>query len=93
VKFVWDIRKNETNIKKHKISFYQASNVFRDLNSITQFDFGHSENESRYLVIGMTQEGLLTVVFVERTENVVRIISARRATKKERNLYEEKNQS
>ncbi len=93
MRYIWDIKKNDSNLKKHGISFYDASQVFRDENYITLLDSDHSLGEYHFVVIGMTQKGLLTVVYVERIENVVRIITARKAKKAERGLYENKIRS
>lgn len=90
MKFFWDGKKNKINIKKHGVSFQVAAQVFFDDSSVTFFDQLHSDNEQRFVVIGLSSDGLLFVVFVEKTDDLIRIISARKATKKERGLYEEK---
>ncbi len=84
--FEWDENKNEINKRKHGISFETAKFVFEDENMAEVVDFAHSTlEETRYLAIGMVNN-ILTVVFTERGE-ATRIISARRANKKEENLY------
>lgn len=90
MKFFWDGKKNKINIKKHGVSFQVAAQVFFDDSSVIFFDQLHSDNEQRFVVIGLSSDGLLFVVFVEKTDDLIRIISARKATKKERGLYEEK---
>lgn len=91
MRFVWSDRKNEINFKKHSVSFQDAAQVFFDENAITRSDFHHSESEQRFNVIGLSSIGLLFVVFIETTDDLIRIISARKVAKKERRLYEEKN--
>jgi len=88
VRFEWDDEKNRRNIIKHKISFETAVNVFKDKNRVELFDILHSEIEDRYICIGIINgvAYLITVVYTERRD-VIRIISARKATKRERQLY------
>jgi len=76
------------NIKKHKVSFEEASTVFADLLSLTIPDPLHSENENRYIIIGQSVKNrLLVVVHVDR-DDTVRLISARQATTHEKKFYE-----
>lgn len=88
MRFEWDDEKNRRNIIKHKISFETAVNVFKDKNRVELFDILHSEIEDRYICIGIINgvAYLITVVYTERRD-VIRIISARKATKRERQLY------
>lgn len=87
--FEWDDKKAETNLQKHSISFEEASTAFGDDLSITIEDPLHSQNENRYILIGQSIHArTLVVVHLEKTDSI-RIISARRATKKERKFYEE----
>ena len=87
--FEWDDQKAKTNTKKHGVSFEEASTVFADPLSRTIPDPIHSEEEDRFVILGeSTQRRLLVVSFTERGENI-RIISARTATRRERNDYEE----
>ncbi len=89
MKFEWDNKKALANIKKHGVSFEEASTVFGDMLSITIDDPLHSETESRFVLIGMSEFlKLLVVVHIEKRETI-RIISARPATKKEQKFYEE----
>jgi len=87
--FEWDDVKAAANIEKHNISFYEAASVFSDKRGILLPDIEHSEDEDRFLLIGLTGERkLLTVVHVDR-KDVLRIISARPATGRERRDYEQ----
>ena len=87
--FEWDDPKAKKNAKKHGVSFEEASTVFADPLSRTIPDPIHSEVEDRFVILGeSTQRRLLVVSFTERGENI-RIISARTATRRERNDYEE----
>jgi len=81
----WDDNKNQTNIKKHGISFETAALVFADEDRIEYYDKLHSIDEDRYIVLGCVQ-GILYVVYTMR-EEVVRLISARMATPTERKIY------
>ena len=86
MEFEWDEIKNETNKRKHGISFEMASLVFNDVNRIEKYDARHSKiNEDRYITIGKVNK-VLFVVFTELEDNV-RIISARIAKKKEKEIY------
>jgi uncharacterized DUF497 family protein len=87
--FEWDPKKARLNIKRHKISFDEASTAFRDPLSRTIDDPLHSDDEERFVLIGQSIRGrLLVVVHTERGDRI-RIISARLATNKERFRYEE----
>lgn len=89
LKFEWDKKKAESNLKKHGVSFDEATTVFRDPLAAIFDDEEHSDSERREIIIGYSQRNrLLLVSFVERVVNVIRIISARLATKKERKDYE-----
>ena len=85
----WDANKEKLNILKHRITFKTAALVFADNNRIEFYDFKHSINENRYVVIGIVNK-LIVVIYTERG-NVSRIISARAATTAERNLYYGRN--
>ena len=84
----WDTGKANANISKHGVSFDEASTVFQDNLSITISDPLHSENEDRFILIGHSYSGHLLVVVHTCRKNRIRIISARKATKKERSNYE-----
>jgi uncharacterized DUF497 family protein len=88
VRFEWDREKAATNLAKHKISFDEASTVFGDPLAVTIDDPDSSGDENRLLTKGMSQRWKLLVVAHTYTEGVIRIISARRATKNERRQYE-----
>ncbi|MCK4296437.1 MAG: BrnT family toxin [Candidatus Marinimicrobia bacterium] len=86
--FEWDTKKNRSNIEKHGVSFEEASTVFQDTLSLTIDDPLHSIDEERLILIGMSQKNrILVVVHTERGDNI-RIISARKTNKKEREYYE-----
>ena len=86
--FEWDFKKAKTNLEKHGVSFEEASTAFRDPLSLTIDDPLHSRDEERLVLIGMSYNNhLLVIVHTERGDNI-RIISARKATKKERKYYE-----
>jgi uncharacterized DUF497 family protein len=90
VSFEWDYDKSKTNLKKHKVSFDEASTVFDDPLAAIFSDDAHSDQESRELLVGHSNlNRLLVVSFTERGRDRVRIISARLATKSERKAYEE----
>ena len=84
--FEWDKSKNKRNVKKHGISFERAIGVWLDEKRIVRYDPEHSFSEDRWIVIGMA-ETLLFVVFVEKNDDIVRLISARRADSDERKEY------
>lgn len=87
--FEWDDSKSESNLLKHGIAFLEAVEVFHDDLGLLKPDMVHSTDEERALLIGASLKGnILVVVFVERGENL-RIISARRATPRERRDYEQ----
>jgi uncharacterized protein len=89
IEFEWDPRKDRSNQKKHGVSFKEAHSVFFDDHAIQFFDDEHSEDEARFIMLGMSIESrVLVVCHCEReTGNVIRIISARKATKSERKYY------
>jgi len=88
--FEWDPDKSETNLQKHGLSFEEATTVFGDPLSMNMADPDHSVDESRFLLLGLSNLGrLLVVSYTERPPNT-RLISARLATKRERSEYEEK---
>ena len=89
--FEWDERKAKPNLAKHGVSFEEASTVFGDPLSLTIPDPAHSQGEDRSIVLGQShQRELLVVVHTERGDHI-RIISARRASRRERKSYEEGN--
>jgi uncharacterized DUF497 family protein len=87
--FEWDPIKAKRNIRVHGISFDEASTAFKDTLSLTIYDPLHSANEERLILIGNSHRNrLLVIVHTERGDNI-RLISARKATKHERETYEE----
>jgi uncharacterized DUF497 family protein len=90
--FEWDSDKAAQNLKKHGVSFEEASTVFADPLSLTIPDPLHSEVEDRFVMNGLSHRGRqLVVVYTERGERI-RIISARAATPRERKIYEEERE-
>jgi len=90
MKFQWNPSKAASNIKKYGVSFDEAMTVFKDPLAMIFDDTIHSENEFREIIIGMSAlRRTLLVCFVERQKDLVRIISARPATKQEIKDYEE----
>jgi uncharacterized DUF497 family protein len=90
LQFEWDKKKALRNAEKHGLTFDEAITVFRDPLARIFDDEKHSAQEHREIVIGHSIQGRLVVVsFTERVESVVRVISARMATKREREDYEE----
>lgn len=85
----WDDRKEKTNIKKHGISFDEARTVFYDENAVQFFDPDHSEDEDRFILLGISFKLRVLVVChcFRKSETVVRIISARKADKDEERVY------
>jgi uncharacterized DUF497 family protein len=88
--FEWDEEKNTLNKKLHGIDFEDAKLVFNDPFKVILPDLYHSEKEERWLAIGVVSR-VLFVVFTERGENIIRIISARMGTKAEERLYNAHN--
>jgi uncharacterized DUF497 family protein len=90
MKFQWDPEKAARNLRKHGVSFDEAVTVFKDPLAFIFDDVEHSEQENREIIIGMSAlRRILLVCFVERYQNTVRIISARSATRRENQDYEE----
>ena len=88
-KFDWDPAKAVRNLKDHKVAFEEASTVFGDPLAMLMADPDHSEDEERYLLLGMSiRRKLLVVSFAERPP-LTRLLSAREATRHERRQYEE----
>jgi uncharacterized DUF497 family protein len=88
MKFDWDAAKAASNLRKHGISFEEARSVFYDEFAIQFYDESHSSDEERFLMLGMSGSAqLLIVCHCERRGGVIRIISARKATKKESSFY------
>ena len=88
--FEWDTVKAERNRRKHGVTFDEAITAFSDSLAMLLPDPDHSLGEQRYLVLGTSNRGRLLVVAVAERPPRTRLISARRATRKERRQYEEK---
>ena len=91
IKFNWDKNKATKNLVKHKVSFEEAQSVFDDDNARLIFDPDHSEDEDRFILLGLSYslEVLVVVHCYKDEENIIRLISARKATKKEEINYKE----
>jgi len=90
MRFEWDPTKAASNIRKHGVSFDEAVTVFKDPLAFIFDDEAHSEQEHREIIIGASAlRRMILVCFVERLENIIRIISARPATRQEIKDYEE----
>jgi uncharacterized protein len=85
----WDPRKAATNLRKHGIDFHEAATVLDDPLSTTFPDADHSLDEARFLTIGAAPSGRILVVAHTDRGDAVRLISARRATPRERKFYEQ----
>ncbi len=85
IKFIWDESKNKDNQRKHGVSFEEASTIFENFPLEIFFDPEHSTAEARYIAVGFSNKGrILLVVHCENNEGtLIRLISARKATKKE----------
>ncbi len=91
IEFEWNAAKASANLKKHRVSFEEAATVFEDIHALIQDDELHSDNEARSVIIGYSERNrVLVVSFVEQSPELVRLLSARAATRKERGIYEEK---
>ena len=92
IQFEWDTAKAKMNLRKHGIAFRDAATALRDPLGITIFDPDHSDEEDRFITFGFSAAGrLLMVAHAERGERI-RIISARRLTRAEREEYEQEIQ-
>ena len=90
--FEWDEKKANQNIKKHGVSFEEASTVFGDSLALTIYDPLHSDEEDRFVTLGESEKRRLLVVSFTDREAKIRIISARVATRRERKDYEKGDQ-
>jgi uncharacterized DUF497 family protein len=92
--FEWDPNKAKSNLAKHKISFENATTIFKDVNAISIFDEEHSDNEDRWITIGIDTKTRTIVVIhtfitIDKNNCNIRIVSARKATKNEQKFYKE----
>ncbi len=89
MKFAWDEGKAQKNLLKHGVSFEEAKTVFEDPFYVDFYDPDHSQDEERYLIIGMSSQRRLLIASYTERENSTRLISAREATRSEQEAYEE----
>lgn len=88
MRFDWDPAKAASNVRRHRISFEDAKDLFAPGALVLEvYDVEHSDTEDRFQRIGMSGRGVLLVIYTERTDDVIRIISARRADRAERARY------
>jgi uncharacterized DUF497 family protein len=89
IKFIWDEEKAKANVRKHGVSFEEASSVFADENARLKHDPEHSDEEDRFIILGFSSTlRILVVCHVYREgDRVIRLISARKATRNERKQY------
>lgn len=89
IKFQWDVAKAALNLKKHGVSFDEAKTVFYDEFAVQFFDEDHSGSEERFVLLGLSSRAkLLVVCHCERDHGAtIRIISARKATRREKSFY------
>ncbi len=87
--FEWDDKKNRSNQLKHDVSFEEAVTVFYDENAIEYYDFDHSQKEERLLLLGLSTKLKILLIChcYRKNDNIIRIISARKATKNEKQEY------
>jgi uncharacterized DUF497 family protein len=91
--FEWDSQKAKENLQKHRISFERAATIFHDPQALSIFDVAHSQDEDRWVTLGSDSSGTLLVVVhtfhaLDDAARRVRIISARKATRKEARQYQ-----
>ncbi|EGK90052.1 BrnT family toxin [Microcoleus vaginatus PCC 9802] len=89
MKFEWDENKAAVNLSKHGISFEEARTVFDDPLYVDFYDPDHSDEEDRYIIVGESQQGNLLIVSYTERADFIRLISARKVTRVEREVYEE----
>ncbi|OGA44262.1 MAG: hypothetical protein A3G24_15050 [Betaproteobacteria bacterium RIFCSPLOWO2_12_FULL_62_13] len=89
MKFDWDPKKAETNLRKHGVSFDEAATTFLDPHAVSGPDPDHSVDEERYITFGYSQLTRLLAVCHTYRPGAIRIINARRVTRSERKIYEE----
>ena len=87
--FEWDKRKENANIRKHGVSFVEARTTFYDDNAVQFYDPDHSDEEDRFILLGLSHKlnALVVCHYFREEETIVRIISARKADKDETNIY------
>ena len=85
--FEWDAEKDASNLRKHGVTLDEARTVFGDIHALTWFDEQHSDQEDRYLTVGFASSGTILIVSHTECDDTTRLISARPATKRERQFY------
>lgn len=91
LEFAWDPTKAKSNLRKHRVSFEEAASAFSDVLAAVYEDPDHSVREKRYLMIGTSEQGrLLHIAYADQGKQI-RIITARKVTKRERELYEKED--
>jgi hypothetical protein len=93
--FIWDVNKAKSNYFKHKVSFKLAATVFKDPHALSIYDYEHSDFEERWITIGIAENSqtlllVHTFNYIDDTNTEIRIISARKGTKKEIDYYKNK---
>jgi uncharacterized DUF497 family protein len=89
LEFEWDAAKAAQNLAKHGVSFEEATTALRDPLSATGLDPDHSFGEERFVTFGVSSRGRLLIVAHANRDDIIRIVNARKATRTERNIYEE----
>jgi uncharacterized DUF497 family protein len=89
IKVVWSEKKNRQNISKHKIDFDEAKTIFDDPMQISMSDPDHSFDELRFITIGISEQNRLLIIAHTFSDDKIRIITARKPTRRERKNYEE----
>ena len=89
MEFDWDENKAAINLSEHRVSFDEAKTIFYDTLHAVFYDLKHSDDEERYIAIGHSANSRLLFVSYTERANVIRLISAREATRREREQYEE----
>ena len=90
MRFEWNPANDEINRTKHGLSFEEATELFNaGVDYLEIYDEQHSNEEDRFIAVGPIKRGVIVVAYTERDDEVLRILSARLATKKERQRYEE----
>jgi uncharacterized DUF497 family protein len=89
IEFEWAPSKATMNLRKHGVSFSEAASVFLDPFGVSVADPDHSDDEDRYLIVGLSAAGRMLIVSHTERGDRIRIISARQLTRKERQAYED----
>lgn len=87
--FEWDEEKAEANLAKHRVSFEEAKTTFDDPLYVDFYDPDHSQDEHRYIMIGLSNQGRLLIASYTGRDDTIRLINARQVTRSEREAYEE----